>query len=72
MSVILVSVHIDYSSTIDIQRANNGQYKNYTIAYFVMEKEWDCDQYPPNNQVTFYDIKIEYDGKPVTPKWTTK
>jgi len=59
------------TSTIQIQQDDNGNYKNYTIAYFVMEKEWDCSQYPPNNQVTFYDIEIQYDGKTVTPDWTT-
>uniref|UniRef100_A0A6B2LHB7 Uncharacterized protein n=1 Tax=Arcella intermedia TaxID=1963864 RepID=A0A6B2LHB7_9EUKA len=59
-------------TTISIQQADNGAYKNYTIAYFVMEKsEWDCNQYPPDGKVVFYDIKVEYDGKQVTPNWST-
>jgi len=28
-------------------------------------------QYPANGDVVFFDIKTEYDNKPVTPKWTT-
>lgn len=43
-----------------------GRYKNYTILYFVFEKEWRCEQYPPNGKVTFYDIAVEYDNKPVS------
>jgi hypothetical protein len=43
-----------------------GRYKNYTILYFVFEKEWRCEQYPPNGNVTFYDIAVEYDNKPVS------
>jgi hypothetical protein len=37
-----------------------------------MEKsECSCDQYPPEGKVVFTNIKIEYDGQSVTPKWTT-
>ena len=36
-------------------------------AYFVFEKEWDCDQYPPDGEVTFYDIKMQYNNKTVCP-----
>jgi len=57
-------------STIPIQFWNGG-YKNYTLAYFVMEKVWNCNQYPPDGIVTFYDIKVEYDNAPVTPQWST-
>jgi len=70
-------VHVDMttgatvSSTIAIQKQSNGDYKEYTIAYFVFEKEARCDQYPPNNQVTFYDISIYYNNKKVSPTWTT-
>jgi len=59
------------TSVIDVQKASNGDYKNYTIIYFVMEKEWACNQYPPDNQVTFYDIIVQYEGETVSPKWTT-
>jgi len=59
------------TSSIGIQQDDSGNYKNYTIAYVVYEKDADCDQYPPDGQVTFYDIKIEYDGSAVTPVWTT-
>lgn len=33
--------------------------------------QYDCSQYPPNNEVVFYDIKVEYDNQAVTPSWTT-
>lgn len=37
-----------------------------------MEKsQWACDQYPPNNEVTFFDITMKFDGEKVSPKWTT-
>lgn len=71
-------------TTIPIQKdPNTGMLKNYTIAYFVMEKEWDCSQYPGifsifrvdlskvDGIVTFYDISISYNNRKVTPTWTT-
>eukprot|EP01116_Phalansterium_solitarium_P014482 TRINITY_DN3217_c0_g1_i1.p1 TRINITY_DN3217_c0_g1~~TRINITY_DN3217_c0_g1_i1.p1 ORF type:complete len:248 (-),score=62.45 TRINITY_DN3217_c0_g1_i1:99-842(-) len=60
------------TSNIRVQRKEFGHvYKNYTIMYFVFEKVASCAQYPKNGEVTFYDIEVEYDGKPVTPVWTT-
>jgi len=59
------------NTTIPIQQDDNGNYKNYTIIYFVMEKVWNCNQYPPDGQVTFFDIKVEYNNAQVTPKWQT-
>jgi len=60
------------STTIPIQiDPDTGLHKNFTIAYFVMEKEWDCSQYPANGQVIFYDIKISYSDTRVQPIWTT-
>jgi hypothetical protein len=47
---------------IPVQRKGFSDYKNYTILYFVFEKEWSCDQYPPDGIVTFYDIAVQYDG----------
>ena len=32
------------------------------VVYFVYEKVWQCDAYPPDGEVTFYDIKVEYDN----------
>lgn len=58
-------------TSIPIQQDNNGNYKNYTIAYIVYEKDADCNQYPPDGQVTFSDITIQYDGVTVEPSWTT-
>jgi len=58
-------------SNIEVQKQDNGDYKNFTIAYFVFEKVWACPQYPPNNQVTFFDIQIDYDYQTVTPNWNT-
>jgi len=69
-------VHSDINSgwsvntSIPIQQ-KDGKYKLFTIIYFVFEKVWACDMYPPNNQVTFYDIVVEYDNQAVTPKWNT-
>lgn len=59
------------TSSIPIQQDDSGNYKNYTIAYIVFEKDADCNQYPPDGSVTFYDIEIQYDGKTVSPAWTT-
>jgi len=60
------------STNIPIQAdPDTGVLKNYTIAYFVMEKSWDCNQYPANGEVTFYDIVIKYNGKQIKPLWTT-
>jgi len=59
------------TSVIPIQKKGDGNYKDYTIAYFVMEKSWNCNQYPPDGIVTFYDIKIQYNKQTVIPKWTT-
>ena len=37
-----------------------------------MEKsQWACDQYPPNNALTFFDITMKFDGTAVEPVWTT-
>jgi Peptidase A4 family len=58
--------------TIPVQKDSNGNYKQYTIMYVVMEKsQWNCNQYPANGIVTFYDIDLEYNGQPVSPTWTT-
>eukprot|EP01111_Echinosteliopsis_oligospora_P013367 TRINITY_DN477_c0_g1_i1.p1 TRINITY_DN477_c0_g1~~TRINITY_DN477_c0_g1_i1.p1 ORF type:complete len:227 (-),score=52.05 TRINITY_DN477_c0_g1_i1:105-785(-) len=58
-------------NSIPIQKAENGQPKTYNIVYFVFEKEYKCDYYPPNNEVTFFDIKVEYDGQEVDLQYTT-
>jgi len=59
------------TSSIAIQQDDSGNYKNYSIAYIVYEKDADCNQYPPDGAVTFSGIKIEYDGAQVSPVWTT-
>jgi len=47
------------------------QGKLYTDTYFVLEHQPDdCSGYPPNGQVTFTNIHIEIENKPVTPQWT--
>jgi len=58
------------TSVIPIQKSG-GVPKNYTICYIVFEKPANCDQYPPEGIVTFYDVALEYDNAPVTPTWTT-
>jgi len=59
------------NSTIAVQKEANGNYKQYTIAYFVFEKVANCDQYPPNNEVTFFNISIYYNDEKVSPQWST-
>ncbi len=59
------------TSTIKVQKHLDGVYKNYTIAYFVFEKVAKCSQYPSNNNVTFYNISIQWDGKQLPPAWST-
>ena len=57
---------------IDIQRAENGSLKNYTIAYVVFEKVCECSQYPPDGKVTFEKVKIYCDDKLLpSPNWST-
>jgi len=58
--------------SIPIQQ-KGSDYKNYTIVYIVYEKTAPCADYPPDGEVTFYNIKIEYEGKDATSnmKWTT-
>jgi hypothetical protein len=42
----------------------------YTDAYFVLEHQPnDCQGYPPNGIVTFYDINLALNYRSVTPKW---
>jgi len=44
--------------------------KVYTDAYFVMEHQPDdCGELPASGQITFTEINIELNGKPVTPQW---
>ena len=47
-----------------------GAYQNFSVIYFVFEKEAECNQYPPNNIVTFYDIAIYCNGRRFYPKYT--
>lgn len=44
--------------------------QDYSILYIVYEKLWDCDQYPAEGIVTFFDLYVEMDNKPVQPQWT--
>eukprot|EP00052_Salpingoeca_macrocollata_P001027 m.23417 g.23417 ORF g.23417 m.23417 type:complete len:253 (-) comp11046_c0_seq1:80-838(-) len=55
---------------IPVQHTVEG-YKKYTIVYLVYEKVWACDMYPPDGEVTFFDISVEYDNQKVSPTWTT-
>eukprot|EP01013_Petalomonas_cantuscygni_P014810 TRINITY_DN3034_c0_g1_i1.p1 TRINITY_DN3034_c0_g1~~TRINITY_DN3034_c0_g1_i1.p1 ORF type:complete len:275 (-),score=57.58 TRINITY_DN3034_c0_g1_i1:461-1285(-) len=57
--------------TVPVQKDANGQDKTFTMAYFVFEKSWPCYMYPPSGEVVFRNIQMEYDGEPVTPRWTT-
>jgi len=50
---------------------NTGNYKNYTVLYLVYEKVAQCNQYPPEGKVEFYDIIVECNGATITPAWKT-
>eukprot|EP00456_Euglypha_rotunda_P005121 TRINITY_DN1086_c0_g1_i16.p1 TRINITY_DN1086_c0_g1~~TRINITY_DN1086_c0_g1_i16.p1 ORF type:complete len:125 (+),score=22.52 TRINITY_DN1086_c0_g1_i16:23-376(+) len=58
--------------SVPVQKSGT-QYKNYTIIYFVYEKVAQCNQYPPDGEVTFYNISVQVGGKDVTNaiSWTT-
>lgn len=44
----------------------------YTDAYFSMEHQpVTCNQYPPNNNITFFDTNLAVGGSAVQPSWTT-
>lgn len=51
----------------------SGVYKNYTIGYVVFEHPfYKCYKYPKCDEMEFFDIILECDGKVVTkPTWTT-
>lgn len=59
------------SQTQKVQRGSDGQHKNYTILYVVYEKVASCGDYPPNGEITFFDLYAECNGSPLTPSWTT-
>jgi len=46
---------------------------DYSYAYEVLEAYTlsGCDDYPPTGEVTFDQILVEVDGKPVKPTWQT-
>lgn len=54
---------------IPIQK-KNGAFKNYSIGYFVFEKDAPCADYPPDEIVTFYDVVIQWDGVSQPATWT--
>lgn len=44
-----------------------------STAYFVLEHQpSSCKAYPPDGELTFQNIYIEVEGKPVVPKWEAK
>eukprot|EP01084_Bolivina_argentea_P084854 153413_1 len=60
------------NTTIKVQQLENGKYKKYTYAYIVFEHQCSyCSDYPPENEIIFYNISIYYNNSKVIPKWTT-
>ena len=57
--------------TIPVQKDMYGQYKNYTVLYVVFEKIAQCNEYPPDEVVTFKNLNVYCDGELITPSWTT-
>jgi len=52
--------------------SNIGVVENqtYTDTYFVVEHQpQSCNQLPSNGQITFTNIQISIEGKPITPQW---
>lgn len=48
-----------------------GQTKNESTAYFVLEHQpSNCAAYPADDGMTFDNIYMEVDNKPVTPTWS--
>ena len=62
---------VSSQQTRPVQQLPNGEFKNFTILYAVMEKVWPCQYYPPDNKVTFSNIYVECNGEQYTPTWTT-
>jgi hypothetical protein len=49
------------------------QQQTYTDSYFVLEHQPDdCQGYPSDGVVTFYDINLALNNKPVVPSWTAR
>mmetsp|Transcript_26792 Transcript_26792/g.29871 ORF Transcript_26792/g.29871 Transcript_26792/m.29871 type:complete len:94 (-) Transcript_26792:81-362(-) len=47
--------------------------KKYVDTYFVIEHQPStCSQYPKSGKITFDDIAISINNKPITPQWTAK
>ena len=63
----------DVTLNIPIQKGPNGLPKNYSVIYFVYEKVAPCQDYPPDGEVLFTNITIQFDGHNVTDKvqWKT-
>jgi len=45
--------------------------KNFTILYVVFEKIANCNDYPPDQIVTFKDVQVFCNGKRTYPTWRT-
>jgi hypothetical protein len=59
------------NTTIAIQ-TKAGSYKTYSMTYFVFEKTCrSCNEYPPDDIVTFSNISVYWNGVQKSPKWTT-
>jgi len=59
------------TTSIPIQNDKTGKPKNFNIAYIVYEKVWDCYYYPPDGEVEFYDIQIQWEGSNQNTTWKT-
>lgn len=47
-----------------------AQHQTYTDVYFVTEHQPDnCNEYPANGEVVFYDINIAWANQFQTPQW---
>ena len=46
--------------------------KKFTVPYVVYEKTFPCQYYPPDENVTFYDIVSECDGVACDIKWESR
>jgi hypothetical protein len=57
------------SQVVQVQQHSDGSYKKFTVLYFVFEKVANCNEYPPNEKVVFYDIIVQCNNTRVYPTY---
>merc|ERR1711871_33481 len=70
----LLSQKVIETSSTSTQTVKCQSGKKYTVPYIVYEKVFPCKNYPPDEEVRFYNISAECDGEDCTKdiKWSPK